>query len=193
MNKLFKILAVAALFAFSGSMFAQNLINNGGFETGDFTGWTQSGDLGYTGVCQSNQGDLDDCSGRNVFDGIYMGSFGPMDSHGYLTQAVATTAGQAYTISFWLQNGPSPNDFSLSFDGVTLLDLPNQDGFSWTQYTFTTIATGSSADLQFGFYQPQDYWELDDVSVQETPEPSSLTLLGSALGLGAGFLRKFRS
>jgi len=42
---LIAVLASAAL-----SAHAQNLVVNPGFETGDFTGWSLSGDTGFCGV-----------------------------------------------------------------------------------------------------------------------------------------------
>ena len=202
MKRLLGIATLALLI--SGSALAQNLVTNGGFETGDLSGWTFStapGDAIYSGVCQNGQGDLSSCSGRDVFDGTYMGSFGPISENAYLSQTLSSgiTAGHTYDVSFWLQTGPSPNYFSVSFNGVQLAYISNAESdpayfLPWTHYTLTGVATGDTADLEFTFWQPQDYWELDDVSVvDETPEPASLTLLGSALGLGAGFIRRFRS
>ena len=46
------VLALVALPAFAADVCQTpaNLVVNCGFETGDFTGWTQSGNTGFTGV-----------------------------------------------------------------------------------------------------------------------------------------------
>src|ERR1700730_10015968 len=68
-----------------------NIVTNGGFETGDFTGWTQSGNTGFTGV------DTDSAHSGNF------GAFsGPTGSEGFLSQTLNTVAGMAYDLSFFL-------------------------------------------------------------------------------------------
>src|SRR5207342_1372158 len=67
-----------------------NLVTNGGFETGDFTGWTNGGNTGFTGVDPGIQ-----------HSGTYGAFFGPIGSNGFLSQTLATTAGGVYTLSFW--------------------------------------------------------------------------------------------
>jgi hypothetical protein len=91
--KLLLALTAAAAFALAQPVKA-NLITNGGFETGDFTGWTH-------------------VSGRvtGTFDGVasHSGNFQAVFVAGVsLAQSVATTPGASYTIDFFLAWGPAP-------------------------------------------------------------------------------------
>jgi hypothetical protein len=65
MRKLLTGAAFAAIMTLAGHASAANLLVNGSFEMGDFTGWTQSGNLGFTSV---TSGDYDGSPAEN---GIY--------------------------------------------------------------------------------------------------------------------------
>src|SRR5205814_9939401 len=67
---------------------------NGGFETGDFTGWTQFGNLGYTAV---NTGSF---SGVSPHGGTYEAHFGPVTTTGGIQQTVTANAGDTVTVDF---------------------------------------------------------------------------------------------
>lgn len=213
MKRLITIMVGAALFAFSGSLFAQNLVNNGGFELGTPNGVGYGGFYGWTPVNETvahfNSGTsytfLDDGSYSAVVSGShsgnYMADFGSVGKAAGIEQTIATTPGGTYDVSFWLANDdgadPVKGSFTsilVTFGSATLINTTDQPRFGFTFYDFLVTANGSSSVLQFDIQQDPNYYYLDDVSVTQVPEPASLALLCSGLGLGAGFIKKkFRS
>jgi len=186
------LLVVAALaLLVSAPAFGQNLLTNGGFETGDFTGWTTGGNFADTEVVS---GAFYDYTGAQ--EGNFYAVLGPVGTDGTLSQSFTTQAGASYTFSFWLASvGDNPSDFSAYWDGTQVLSLTNPNtGSSWSQFSFTETGTGNDT-ISFAFRDDPAYIALDNVSVtpnaSSVPEPSSLMLLGS--GALAGFIRrKFR-
>jgi hypothetical protein len=149
---------------------SNELVVNGGFETGSFAPWRQSGDTSFTGV---GTGSAD---GVFIHSGMHSAFFGPVGSLGFITQTLSTTPGATYTLDFWLSNpfGGSPTEWQVSVGGSILMDVTNPPPFLMTEFNFTFTASSSSTDLQFGFLQVPDYFYLDDVSVT----PSALTAGG---------------
>jgi hypothetical protein len=175
MNKWAGLVALAVVLFGAGQARA-DLIVNGGFETGDFTGWSLSGNTGFSGVASG---------APFAHSGTYGAYFGAVGSDGILTQAqnVNTVVGHTYTFSFWLYNeGGTPNDMSASFGSDTVLSLTNAPAMAYTEFTYNVVATSTSTSVSFSFRQDPAYWGLDDVSLVDTtvttPEPASLTMLG---------------
>ena len=188
------------------------LVTNGGFENAEssagsnyFAGWTLSGAVNPDPLLPDtfvfgnpHSGDLD----------AWLGASG---SDGFLTQSIATTPGQAYTVSYWLASD-SPaissisaalhplgdpavfNDFSASFGGQTLFNQTNlasvpgpPDPSDYTLYSFTAVAASSATPLQFGFRNDASWFHLDDVSITPAavPEASTTVSLGLLLAFGS--------
>jgi hypothetical protein len=167
-----------------------NLVSNGSFETGDFSGWTEGGNFQATSV---TFGGFYEYSGAQ--DGTWYAVMVPPGSDGTLSQTFATTAGAHYEFDFWFASvGDDPSDFSAYWDGTQLLSLtdPNTSP-AWTLFTYDVTGTGSDT-IQFAFRDDPAYMALDNISVTQisgtTPEPGSFLLLGSGLLAALGTLRR---
>ena len=102
-------LAVLGLVAGSAGQARAGLIVNGGFETGDFTGWTLLPDVGggvYTRVIAN--GTYGTSGLLLPHQGTYFATFSNYASQGDsgIEQTVTTTPGQVYTLSYWFSNNP---------------------------------------------------------------------------------------
>ncbi len=180
-----KVLVLGALIGLGLPTFAladNNLLINGGFETGDFTGWTQFGNTGFTGVIGPSTA---------PDGGNYMAYFGPIGSPGGISQDVATTPGTRYTVSFYLMNdGGTPSSYKADFGGNVLVSEVNPGLFGWTHFSYTVLAAANTSVTDLTFQQNPAYFYLDNVSVvQTTPEPGVYGVL--ALGL-AGLIIAMR-
>lgn len=176
-----------------GSAAKANIVVNGDFETGSLTPWNTNGGASIDSTFP-NSGTYDAAIG------------GDIANPGTLDQLLATTAGQAYTLDFFVSDaqsgGTSLDSIQVSFGGFNNTITGDQAG-SYTEFLFAISGadiTSTTTDLVFTgtnfFYDLNSAsWNLDDVSVSPTtstvPEPGSIALFGSAL-IGFAFLSLWR-
>ena len=141
-KKLMRAAVFAALAMGLASTAAQaDLITNGGFETGNFNGWTVNSNAIFVATGGFN--------GQNPHSGTFWAALGNISSvypFGTLSQTVADITGQAYLLSYLLQSdGETPNYFSASWNGTTLAGsvLTNVGVTGYNNYQFTVTGTGS--------------------------------------------------
>ena len=156
---------------------AVDLVQNGGFETGDFINWIATNA---------------DTTTFFVTNADYPFPIPPPHSGNYLTlfvdqeldyfsQTIQTVPGQAYQISFWVNcDDLYPNEFLVNWNGQTLFDsaLTSDNIYGtnftpnvWSNFQFTATATSNNAVIEFGAYNDNGYTGLDDVSVQPFVAP----------------------
>jgi hypothetical protein len=175
---------LSLLLVIAGSSQAANLVQNGGFETGDFQFWTPGGDTSSLFVADFN---ANSGTYAAIFSFIFNGSedfsTGPS-----LSQSFSTSAGSSYVLSYELSDLSSdPNGFQALWNGSVIPGSPVIDAtdFGYTLYQFTVVGTGSDT-LQFQSYQDDlSDWFLDDVTLDKAsaPEPSSLLLIAGGIAV----------
>lgn len=189
LNSAFRIAVVTAL-CLASSAQAINIVTNGGFETGDFSGWSQFGNTAFTGVV------------THPHSGVFAATFGPVGSLGGISQNISTTPGSLYAVDFWVANeGGTPSEFLFNWDGgAAETDLINSAAFDYTHFSYTLTASSSSTLISFSFRQDPSFMYLDDLNVNATaidpnpiPEPASFGLFGLGLaGLSLVSRKKLR-
>lgn len=176
---------------------ASSLVRNGGFETGDFTGWTHAGNV----TIRPN--------GSEGSSGAAF-SFGHTPNTGVLFQDLETAIDQSYSVSFdFGANGDPHIDQLLQVKLIgsnTLLDrvLSDQGPINYKRFTFGFVADSTTTRLIFSDRSSATFRidaRLDNVVVKavatenDIPEavPEPTTILGVAvavLSMGATLKRE---
>jgi hypothetical protein len=166
-----------------------SIVTNGGFESGDFSGWSHTGPTTYDGV-------IDYATlGMTPASSTYLAYFGAIGSVTTLSQDLATNPSATYELSFLLSNlggpGSMVNSFAVRWDGnPTALAFDNANAFGFTANVFSgLVPTGTSTTLTFEFRNDASYWLVDDIKVTAVPDAGSSLLL---FGMGVAGLTAVR-
>jgi hypothetical protein len=122
-----------------------------------------------------------------------------------ISQTLMTVPGQAYTLSFYYDagsqiGGPGTTELTVLWNNLAVTGgtISNATANTWTQYTFTVVATGASTTLEFTGRQDPQVLYLTGISV--TPNagggppngPIPGTLLLAMMGLAGLALYQLR-
>jgi MYXO-CTERM domain-containing protein len=173
MGKRVVLLSVASALLAGAPAMATELVSNGGFETGDFTGWTQFGDPSYTGV--------DNGGSFPAHGGSFTGYFGPITAGG-IQQALTANIGDVVTVSFYYAQafGSPGESMTVTLGSVPVFSAADFTNTAYTQFTGNFTVADTNPMLTFTFVDPPDYVLVDDVSVSPAPAPGALALAGIA-------------
>jgi len=152
----------------------QALVRNGGFESGDFSGWTLVGnsvDNNY--IYDVVEGSLD--YPLVVHSGTF-GAFMGDTQLATLSQTLRTVPGQNYLLSLWLDNPKSSGTQTFivrwntnSPDANELYRLSSPPVLTWTNLVFLVPAAGSNTVLQIAAQNNDNYFGVDDISLTPLP------------------------
>lgn len=138
---------------------------NGGFETGDLTGWSASSvSVDFLGL------------------GGEFGNYGArLSGSGFLEQDATTVAGQHYTVSFSVAGDPEGNStsFTAYWDGVQILAARDLAA-GFTKYTFDLTGDALDPTTQLFFdFSGDGTMLVDQVSITPTPGPATESSSGT--------------
>lgn len=184
-NRLVAVGFACALAA--GAVAHGNLLTNGGFETGDFTGWTTFRALGGSGngpgVRTSGYSGQPPQAGNYLVE-IYENSGSMNGDGGGIEQSVSVMQGRLYALSYYLNSVNSDTKVTVSVldaldNSIVELEHDATQG-SWDLHETEFIA--ATADLTVRLKETSDNSSsrdplLDSIGMVLVPEPGVASLL----------------
>jgi hypothetical protein len=181
------------------SLHASNIVVNGSFELPALSNpsWSLFDSIPGWSLASGPYIEVQNHVAGSPFDG---NQFVELDStaESAIFQDLPTVAGVQYYLSFAFSPRPgvAENKMGVSWNGLPVTTL-SADGSAladtnWTVYSFTVAATSTTTRLQFSGLGPSDSLGeyVDAVSVEQTPEPSSIMLCLGGLLFAAAKYRK---
>ena len=176
-DTLLKVLLLLTVGIYHAEDISAQTISDGGFESGNFSGWTQSGNEAGFSVSAAS---------AYIHSGKYGAAMGAVGSLGYLSQTFVGEEGGTYVLSFWLKElGGFPNEFVVSWNGTNLFDQTNIGITGWTNLQYAVHSVGNDT-LQFGFRNDTGDFALDDVQVEAHGSFAQLAFTSGPTGTNAG-------
>jgi hypothetical protein len=171
----FAAATAAALVGASGAQATINLITNGSFETGTLSGWNVISGVGVVSGAHGSVSAAEDGNSYVLLEGSGATS-------GKFNQFISDTAGQAYTLSLWVDDSETVSHAGVSLNGNFLFDTASPASTGWKEYNFTFTGTGSEYLYIVGAGVAVDNFSV----VAAAPDPATwaLMLVGFA-GVGA--------
>jgi hypothetical protein len=151
-----------------------NLIVNGGFETGDLTGWETVGQQGLPAAGRVTAGTPGPGT-ENSHSGSYYWYDGAVGGVDGIAQGISTVVGQDYVLSFWLAG-----------DGEASGDINSDNYASFDAFIGAQVSTYNGIPILYNGEQPTGGGGVT------TPEPSVFALTGLG-GLGWLLFRRRKS
>jgi len=181
------------------SLHASNIVVNGSFELPALSNpsWSLFDSIPGWSLASGPYIEVQNHVAGNPYDG---NQFVELDStaESAIFQDLPTLTGVQYYLSFAFSPRPGVpvNSMGVSWNGSSVTTV-NATGTglldtSWTVYNFTLTASSTTTRLQFSGLGPSDSLGeyVDAVSVEQTPEPSSIMLCLGGLLFAAAKYRK---